>query len=203
MKSARPAVFLSAAALMLGGCNSIFTASRPVTVDAIAVTGPALPAGQSYKLVARRGMLASTEVNLAVIVACVNAALTGKGLYEAPASVAPDMFVDVSYGAVPSPSGDPDDREVFLHLVAAANPARVLDPVTETDELWDVRVGVTGIEAKIETAMPLLASTLTGYIGADTHAAVTLKLPLETPAVAAVRERALKALKPPAPPAAK
>lgn len=176
-----------------GGCKSVFLPKQNVLVDAIASPGVAKPAGQSYRLVPRRSTVAGQSVQVPVIMACVNAALTLGGMYEAPPNVPPDMFIEVSYGTDSSTRVDPALRESFLQLSARSNHARTVETTREA-ELWDVRVAVLGLVGRLEAAMPLLTQVAATYAGTDTQAETAIGILQNSPAVAAVRENALKAL---------
>jgi hypothetical protein len=57
-----------------------------------------------------------------------------------------------------------------------------------------VRVAVAGIAGKLETAMPLLSQVASAYVGTDTRIETTVEVLRNSPAVAAVREGAIKIL---------
>lgn len=201
---------------MMPGCGNPFVPKHKVLVDAIAAPGFAAPAvkkgeqpkpnvsGQSYRLLAKSATTANTPLQKDVVAACVIAALTNVGMFEAPANVPPDMFIEVNYGAESGPRVDPASRETYLQLSARANPARSVSGNTGP-EIWDVRVGVMGVAGRPESAMPLLASVLVNYIGQDTKAETKIEIPQNAPTTAAVRETAIKTLEsragaaPPAP----
>jgi hypothetical protein len=183
-------------ALALGlasGCTNVFVAKHRVLVDAIAAPGVAKPAGQSYRLLAKKATVANTGMQVTVIKACVDAALVTGGMFEAPPNVAPDVFIDVAFGTQSGPRVDPASRETFLQLSARANPERHMDRPTG-QELWDVRVGVMGIAGRPEQAMPLLAAVAVNYIGQDTKAEAKVEIPQNAPSIGAVREQAIRAL---------
>lgn len=188
-------VWLGAAtvALMGAGCSNIFVPKHKVLVDAITAPGIAKPSGQSYRLVAKSSVVNSVQVQVAVVKACIDAALVGAGLFEAPPNVPPDIYIEVSYGAEAGPRIDPATRETFLQLSARSNPGRSLDRATGP-ELWDVRVGVLGLAGRMESAMPLLSAVAANYIATDTKMESKVEVPKNEPSVAAVRETAIKAL---------
>jgi len=129
-----------------------------VLVDAIAAPEvPALAAGKSYRLLARKSTVTGQQAQVDVIKACVDAALAGKGMFEAPAGLPPDLFIEVGFGVAATPRVDAGSRETFLQLAARANASRGIDKGTGP-ELWDVRVAVLGVSGRMETAMPLLAA---------------------------------------------
>ncbi len=183
----------AAVLLMLGGCGDIFVAKQKVLVDAIAAPGIAKVSGQSYRLVARKSVVTGQTAQLPVIAACINSALTMVGMYEAPANIPSDVFIEVGYGMDMAGRVDPSMRETFLRLSARANHSRSIES-THDEELWDVRVAVAGVAGKMESAMPLLSQVAAAYAGTDTHVETTIQVLQNSPAVAAVREGAIKIL---------
>lgn len=189
-----PVLVLGVIALLgVAGCKDLFVPKQKVMVDAISAPGLAKPSGKSYRLVARKSVVTGQQAQLPVIAACLNSALIGIGMYEAPPKVPSDIFIEVSYGMDTTGRVDPGTRESFLQLSARANQARTLDPSHE-EELWDVRAAIKGVAGRLESAMPLLSWAAATYAGTDTHAEVTIEVPQSSPAVAAVREGALKIL---------
>lgn len=184
---------LSLGSGLLPGCANIFVSKHKVLVDAIAAPGVTKPTGQSYRLLAKKSTVSNTSMQVAVIKACIDAALVTAGLYDAPPNVAPDMFIEVAYGTDAGPRVDPQARETFLQLSARSNPDKNLERTTGP-ELWDVRVGVLGVAGRAETAMPLLAAVAANYIAQDTKAEAKIEIPQNAPSIAAVREQAIKAL---------
>jgi hypothetical protein len=190
-----------AAALAAGGCKDFFVAKQKVLVDAISSAEAVPPSGVSYRLVARRPVVNAIPVQVPVIKACVDAALSGRGMFEAPANVPSDLVIEVTFGMDMTPKVDASARETFLQLSARSNPQHSLDRATGP-EVWDVRVAILGLNGRIESAMPLLASVASNYIATDTHSETKLEVPDNSPVVASVRENALKALDPKPAPAA-
>ena len=190
----RPAVLLGlAAALLVGGCKDMLVAKRKVIVDAISAPGAAKPAGQSYRLVAKRAVVSGTQVRLPFVKACLDAALVHEGLFEAPPNVPSDIFIEVNYGLDTTSRIDPLNREGFLELSARANHQRTLDP-SGGEEVWNVRTAIAGLAGPLESAMPLLATVAVSYAGTDTHAEAAVLVPDNAPAVLNVRETAIKSL---------
>lgn len=196
---------LAVAAGFMAGCGNVFTPKHKVLVDAIAAPGYAAPAppkgeapkpnvsGQSYRLLAKKATVSNTPMQKDVVAACVIAALTNVGMFEAPVNAPPDVFIEVNYGTDAGPRVDPSQRETFLQLSARANPERNVTGNTGP-EIWDVRVGVMGVAGRPESAMPLLASALVNYIGQDTKAETKIEIPQNAPTTLAVRETAIKTL---------
>jgi hypothetical protein len=186
-------VIVLASLLLNAGCRNIFVPKQRITVDAISAPGMTKPAGKSYRLVARKSVVTGQQAQLPVIAACLNSALIGIGMYEAPPKVPSDIFIEVTYGMDSTGRVDPSTRESYLQLSARANAARSLDTSRE-EELWDVRVGVKGVAGRLESAMPLLCWAAASYAGTDTHVETPLEVPQNSPAVEAVRQGALKIL---------
>lgn len=192
----RIAGVLAAAAVVLfgAGCANIFVPKHKVLVDAITAPDTPKPTGQSYRLIAKSSVVTSVPVQVSVVKACIDAALTGLGMYEPPPGVAPDLFIEVSYGnSTGGARVDPSARETFLQLSARSNPKRSNDKATGP-EVWDVRVGVLGIAGPTESAMPLLSAVAANYIATDTQVETKVEVPRNAPSVLAVRETAIQAL---------
>lgn len=180
-------------ALALSGCGNIFVPKHKVLVDAICAPGVEKPSGQSYRLVAKKSVVNTVPVQVSVIKACVDAALSGIGMFEAPPNAPPDVVIEVGFGQDATPRVDPSARETYLQLAARANPQGAIDRATGK-ELWDVKVAVLGVSGRIETAMPLLCSVAANYIATDTKLETKIDIPQNSPMVASVRETAIKAL---------
>lgn len=194
-------VMLLGLAASLSGCGNVFTAKHKVLVDAISLPDAPKPSGQSYRLLAKRSVISQTPVEVPVVKACVDAALSGQGMFEAPPNMPSDIFIEVSFGRDSTPRVDPAARETFLQLSARANPDRLLDKPSGP-EIWDVRVAVLGVSGRIESAMPLLSSVAATYVATNTQVETKIEVPQNSPAIAAVRENALRVLegKSPQPP---
>ena len=189
-----PAVALSVVALLFNaGCGNLFIPKQKVLVDAISAPGAVKPSGQSYRLVARKSVVTGQTAQLPVIAACLNAALTTVGMFEAPSNAPSDLFIEVTYGMDTTGRVDPSTRESFLQLSARANRAHSMETSHE-EELWDVRVAVAGVAGRLESAMPLLCQVASTYAGTDTRFEATIQVPQNSPAVMGVREAALKIL---------
>jgi len=179
----------------LAGCESGALATKQrVYVDAISAPADVLKeVGPSFQLTAKRSMVAGQQASLPAIVACVNAALAGRGLFEAQPNTVPDLFIEVTYGRNALPREVRFGNEVHLRLVARRNVARTVLQ-TESEEVWDVRVGIPGVNARLESAMPLLATVASEHIGKDTQSEVPFDMLKNSPAVQAVRDSATRAL---------
>lgn len=178
---------------LAAGCTNIFIPKHKVLVDAISLPDLPKPSGQSYRLLAKRSVVNQTPVQVPVIKACLDAALSSQGMFEAPPNVPSDIFIEVSFGQDTTPRVDPAARETYLQLSARANPDGSMDKANGP-ELWDVRVAVLGIAGRMETAMPLLCSVAAGYVATNTQVETKIDIPQNSPTVAAVRENALKVL---------
>ncbi|MDO8538952.1 MAG: hypothetical protein Q7S40_00815 [Opitutaceae bacterium] len=199
------AIALGGASMFGTGCGNLFMPKHKVLVDAISAPDAPKPSGVSYRLVAKRSVVSQTSAQISVVKACIDAALSGQGMFEAPPNAPSDLFIEVAFGQDVAARVDPAARETFLQLSARSNPERSMDRATGP-ELWDVRVAVLGISGRMETAMPLLSSVAATYVGTNTHMETKVEVPQNSPTIAAVRENALKALDtrnaaPPPPPA--
>jgi hypothetical protein len=191
-------VMMASLALLVAGCGNIFVAKHKVLVDAISAPGAEKPSGKSYRLLAKKSVVNQAQMQIPVIKACVDAALVGQGMFEPPANVAPDLFIEVGYGTDTSGRLDPASRETYLQLSARENPDGSIDRGTGP-EVWDVRVAVLGIAGRVESAMPLLCAVAANYVATDTHIETKIEIPQNSPMIAAVRESAIKALEAKAP----
>jgi hypothetical protein len=180
-------------ALITAGCANFFVAKHKVLVDAIAAPGVVKPSGKSYRLLAKKSIVSQAQVQIPVVKACVDAALAGQGMFEPPANVAPDLFIEVGYGTDTTGRLDPASRETFLQLSARENADGGVDR-GNGPEVWDVRVAVLGIAGRVESAMPLLSAVAANYIATDTHIETKIEIPQNSPMIASVRENAIKAL---------
>ena len=188
-------ILAAAGVVLFGvGCANIFVPKYKVLVDSITAPNTSKPTGQSYRLIAKSSIVTSVPVQVSVVKACIDAALSGIGMYEPPPSVAPDLFIEVSYGnSTAGARVDPTARETFLQLSARSNPERSNERATGP-EVWDVRVGVLGIAGRMESAMPLLSAVAANYIATDTQMETKVEIPQNEPSVRAVRETAIQAL---------
>jgi hypothetical protein len=192
---------IGAAVMLAGaGCANLFVAKHKVLVDAISAPGVEKPSGKSYRLLAKKSVVAQATVQIPVVKACVDAALASQGMFEPPANVAPDLFIEVGYGTDTTGRIDPASRETYLQLSARENASGGIDRGTGP-EVWDVRVAVLGIAGRVESAMPLLSAVAANYIATDTHLETKVDIPQNSPMIVAVRENAIKSLEAKAAPA--
>lgn len=94
-KSRRGSVTLLAAVLLLAGCAT----STEVKVDSLAK--PNAESAVSYELKNRNPLVADDSLRYQEAANFVRTALSGKGMYEAPPGVKPDIVVDLDYGVGP------------------------------------------------------------------------------------------------------
>ncbi len=97
----RFAAGLLGAAIVLGlaGCDG--TKTYTVQVDAIAqpaVTGQPAPAPQSYHIRSQNPKLNEDSLRYKEVADYVRTALSGRGMYEAPAADKADVLIDIDYG---------------------------------------------------------------------------------------------------------
>jgi hypothetical protein len=178
---------------LLAGCQGVLAPKQRVLVDSIVAPGVAKPTGVSYRLVAKRAMVAGGQANIGVMVACVDAALAGVGLFEAPRGAAPDLFIEVGYGRDSAAQIDPAARETYLEFSGRSNPEHSPEKATGP-ELWNVRAAVLGMRGPTENALPLLSSVAVSYIATDTHNETKIEIPANSPVVESIRQAALKTL---------
>jgi hypothetical protein len=181
-----------------GGCSNVFKPKHKLLVDSITAPGVPKPSGRSYRLIAKKSVVSQTQMQIPVVKACVDAALVGAGMFEAPPNSPPDYFVEVGFGVDAAGRTEPSSRETFVQLSARENPGRSLDRPTGA-EVWDVRVAVLGIAGRVETAMPLLCSVAAGYIASDTRVETRVEVAQDDPHIAEVRQAAIKILEANAP----
>lgn len=193
--SVRAVVWLAVLALSwgLGGCQQVFLPKHRVIVDAISAPDVTKPGGKSYKLVAKRSVVSNMPVQIPVLKACVDAALSGQGMYEAPPNVPPEIVIEVTYGRDNSARALAAVRETYLQLSARSNPQRSLDKATGP-ELWDVRTAVLGVSGAIETALPLLSAVAAEHMATNTLVETRIEVPQNSPMIENVRLAAIKAL---------
>lgn len=170
---------------LASGCSS-FRASHQVAVDAI--SGQVGTGGTSYQFVARDPRAGGHDLSQhGRALACVEAALADKGMFEAPPKTQPDMLISVDYGIgnhIPMVNGPPA-VEKYLHLSAR----KIVDAATtKTEELWNVRVTTSEPNPNLENCLPLLASVAADYAGLDTQVEKTITIPDSSPAVARIRD---------------
>lgn len=189
-QSGRLAAVLLLVALCGSGCVGRLSVKHRVLVDAINAEGVTKPTGLSYRFVPKTG---AATPDFAAVVACLNAAFPGIGMYEAPRGGAPDLVIQVAFGADQNPRVDPAFRETFIHLSARANPRRALDRPTGP-EVWDVRVGVLGHSGRMDSVMALLATVASEFAGMNTKIELQVEVPQNSPIVASVREAATRAI---------
>lgn len=91
-------VFAALAALVLAGCAT----THEVKIDSLAK--PKAEPAISYEIKNRNPLVADDSLRYKEAANMVKTALSGKGMYEAPEGVKPDMIVDLDYGVGPPQS---------------------------------------------------------------------------------------------------
>jgi len=187
--------FLTGVFLFAAACSNPFIPKYKVLVDSISAPDVEPMNGKSYRLVARPSVVSQLPVQMPIIAACVNVALASQGMYEAPANVPSDIFIEVGFGTDSSPRVDVAARETYLQLSARANPEASMNRPTGP-EIWDVRVAVLGLSpgSPVESAMPLLSSVAANYLASDTRMEAQVEIPHNSPTIVAVREAAIRSL---------
>lgn len=187
--------FLLGCLVLLSGCNSVLVPTQRVRVDAITDPEETKLSGRSYRLSAKRALVAESQDRAQAVLACVNAGLGGKGLFEPPGDLAPELWIEVNYGQSNTlrASTSPTATDVFLQLTARKNVAGDPNPF-DGPEAWDVKVTLQGVVGRLESAMPLLAMVAAEHAGTDTAHEVAVDIPKNSPALKAVRETAIKSL---------
>jgi hypothetical protein len=186
---------LAGCLLIVTGCNSVLSPSQRVRVDAITDPQETKLSGRSYRLSAKRALVAESQDRAQAVLACVNAGLGGKGLFEPPENLAPELWIEVNYGQANTlrASTSPAANDIFLQLTARKNVAGDPNPF-DGPEAWDVKVTLQGVVGRLESAMPLLAMVAAEHAGTDTAHEVAVDIPKNSPALKAVRETAIKGL---------
>ncbi|MBL9201593.1 MAG: hypothetical protein JNL39_13875 [Opitutaceae bacterium] len=90
-----PAVLLAAIGLMFAGCAT----THEVKIDSLAK--PNAEPAISYEIKNKNPLIADDSLRHKEAAGMVRTALSGKGMYEAPPGVKPDMVVDLDYGVGP------------------------------------------------------------------------------------------------------
>jgi hypothetical protein len=179
----------------LTACTGVLATKQRVFVDAItAPPEPPKEGGTSYRLLAKKSVVSGQPVHVPAVIACVNAALSGKGMFEAPPGTPADLFIEVSYGRNSLPREVPHANEAYLQLTARKNISRTLEP-TDVEEVWDVKVAVPGVTGRMEVALPLLAAVASEHVGTDTQYEVPIDVLKKSPVVESVLQNAQKAMR--------
>ncbi len=89
-------LLLAASVMVVAGC-----ATNTYNVKINAIANEAKPSGESYRIVTKNGGDPRTDLRTREAVEYVKAALSGRGLYEAPNPANADMVVEVDYDVEP------------------------------------------------------------------------------------------------------
>jgi hypothetical protein len=106
---------LAASVLLLAGCAT----TTEVKIDSLAK--PNAEASVSYEIKNRNPLVADDSLRYKEAAGHVRTALSGKGMYEAPPGVTPDMVVHLDYGVGPPVS----KRETISEPVYITIPGRI------------------------------------------------------------------------------
>lgn len=88
-------MILVAAVLLHGGCAST---GEQVSVESLSRVSPQAESTCSYRLINRNRTLDESSLRYKEAVGHVRTALSGHGMFEAPAGGAPDVIVEIDYG---------------------------------------------------------------------------------------------------------
>jgi hypothetical protein len=190
------ALALSAFTALLSGC-----ASCDLKIDSIA-RSEALREGMSFAIRNNNPEIASDSLRFQEAARHIATALSGHGFWQAPASVTPDMVVDIDYGSAPSrvafdtlySAGAPmtaedaaastDPEEVFIPVVLHEKHLSVVcrenKPAAEgkpPQELCRVDVAIEDESHDLRAALPVLASAVMEYLGENTKGTVAVANP--------------------------
>lgn len=180
------------ALLVVTGCQTVHN----VKVDAI--NDPSKATGTAYRLEMFDPTGSQSEEVGAMVQTIVRDALGARGMFEAPRSVSPDIVITAEYGvgpgqmqiqynsgatiltsmgAVGGGSAKPVlVHEKFIKLTArlpGQPPPATAPPVRRGgqkrgEEIWSVQVSVEDERKELPRYLPVLASVVVDYIGANT-----------------------------------
>lgn len=88
------AAVLALLAVCLGGCTTTYV----VQIDAISQPGGAPAPAQSYEIRSSNPKIDPDNLRYKEVATYVKTALSGKGMYEAPAKTKADVVIDIDYG---------------------------------------------------------------------------------------------------------
>jgi len=167
---------------LLAGCQSL-PKYYDVAVDAI--TAQPDIGGVSYLLISRDPSSYRDPMLHNIAVACVKAALEGRGLYEAPPNTRPDLILELDYGRGNSIRLGPDGntQEVYLSLSARLNPG---DAGGRGPEIWNVRASIHDESSKAVVIMPVLAAVAADHAASETGVKHEYSISDRSPSVAQI-----------------
>lgn len=184
---------------LLTGCPTM----HDVKVDAI--NNPLKLGGTSYRLeIIDPSGGVDKELDIQAV-SSIKSALAARGLYEAPASVTPDMVIILEYGVGPGeikivyrssvdaglgmgmqgPSAKPIlvfEKYLALSAREGAAPGKTIAPSggkkrdSHGEEIWSVRVSVEDPKKDLAPYLIVLASSSIEYIGQNTGSEVHLQV---------------------------
>jgi hypothetical protein len=192
MKHAKRGFKVLALSLSMGapglflGCSTIPT--HEVSVDAISDGQPVF-SGLSYRLVARDPVLTREVLQYNLALACVNAALGGKGMYAASGNNHPDILIELDYGEAPMLvlPGVPRMHELYLQLSARKYRADAPARNYRGEEIWNVRVSVKDPDPGVEHVLPLLTAVAADYAGSEHQPDSSIEVPDNAPTVVSIK----------------
>jgi len=123
----RPLIIATGVMLAAAGCQ---TNTYEVKINAIA--NEEKPSGESYRIVTKNGGDPRTDLRTREAVEYVKAALSGRGLYEAPNPESADMVVEVDYDVEP-PRVEFETRQVPVFARTEGRVRSVIVPVNRAD----------------------------------------------------------------------
>jgi hypothetical protein len=187
--------------LLLGGCSMV----HEVTIDAI--SNRSRPLGASYHLAVNDPSGGVEVETQALAVRTVRDALAARGLYEAPASVRPDMVIEASYerghGHIkivterntdillgPGVMPPPNSRAIVVFdktLELTGRVPAVPGSNKPGEELWSVKTKIVDTKQDLASYLPALASAAIDYIGENPGR--ELVVPLEASQAAVLLQR--------------
>lgn len=186
--------FLVLAALSASACASV---SHEVSVEAVCAPGARGREFVSYRLV-QPSPVRQNHAEHAGALQHVRTALSGRGLFEAPPGILPDLVIEVDCGQGAT-RGKLFTRMVPVRADSLNNPFVISEPMTmvvvtqrvyvspkfllltaragdSTQELWRVWTSLTDESVELEPALPVLAAAAMNVIGHDTGGITQLRL---------------------------
>ncbi|HYC71198.1 MAG TPA: hypothetical protein VEB66_08335 [Opitutaceae bacterium] len=207
-----PCALNASLALLLAGCAAAPSApsSRLVKVDAVARSAAAASA-VSYVIRAKPGQ--EDSLRYREVARLVRAALGGRGLYEAPGNIPPDLVIEIDFGMVPT--GLKQETVVMPVYAQSASEIpeiigyrAVVYPVAHHDKYltivahirdengderrlavaWRVQASIQDEAEDLRACLPILAAAVMEQIAQDTQGTEEITLGPGDPLVAFVRK---------------
>lgn len=202
---------LASATLLQVGCFAPppSPSTRTVRVEAVNRLGEPTPVG-SYVVRSRTG---EESLRFREAARHVRTALSGRGLFEAPANVTPDLVIEIDFGMTPTGLKQetvvlPVYSQVASELPEIIGYRAVVYPVAHHDKYltviahirrvdgderpstvaWRVQASIQDEKADIRACLPLLAAAVMEQLAADTNGTEEIKLSPSDPLVAFIRK---------------